>query len=164
MTLPEPATTPERDWNWWSGWKPGSRRGNSAGGVIAAVFIMWIGFFAPGHPGDINDIPIIGPMIHSLSAPQPATAPATTSGYYSVTTQEALYLSALAAAGVPYNDPAATITVGRHIGQLYDQGYSSDQIAYALYGEFAKLGNPYTPAQVQSIVYAGIANFATRRH
>lgn len=112
--------------------------------AIAALLSGWIVNWANSHTGN-------------------TTTATTGPGFYSVTQSDALYLNQLTQTGVPYGNAAVAISVGKDVGQLYDQGYSSEQLVQQYQLADAQLDTAYTPQQMRQLVYAGIAHYGHRR-
>jgi hypothetical protein len=104
----------------------------------------------------------IGWMVNSANHSRTATA-TPGPGFYSVSQSDALFLNTLTQSGVPYGNAAVAISVGKDVGQLYDQGYSSEQLVAQYQLADAQLDTAYTPQQMRQLVYAGIRHYATRR-
>lgn len=111
-------------------------------GVVAtALFTCWIATSTNSH----------------------TTSTTTAPGFYSVTQNDALFLSQLSQTGVPYGNAQTAINIGHDIGQLYDQGNTTESLVHQYQLANAQQANPvYTPEQMRKLVYAGIRYYATR--
>jgi hypothetical protein len=99
---------------------------------------------------------IIG--IRANNAAHPTTGP----GFYSVSTTDALYLGQLDQSGFPYGDAATVIKVGNLVGDMYDQGWTSEQLRQEFQLADLQLGSPYTQAQWRTFVDISLNSYATR--
>lgn len=95
---------------------------------------------------------------HAATTAQPVTS----SSNSPASAADVQYLSALDRMGILYSAPASAITVGRMAAARYDQGWSTAQVVTQFRSSAVDAGGYYTRGQVQAMVTAAIAAYATR--
>lgn len=78
--------------------------------------------------------------------------------------QDATFLRALDAAQMTYSTPAAAIETGKLIGSQYDAGNSMATLKAQFHVSAVAAHSTYTTWQLDRMVEAGVASYATRRY
>lgn len=154
MTLPDPPRTPAGAY--WASLVANGRPTAKPGDP------NFTGILRPRTKARLIGILVVAVLAGWVINTSHNTTPTTGTGYYSVTQSDALYLNQLTQSGVPYGNAQVAISVGHTIGQLYDQGYTREQLVQQYQAADAQLDTVYTPQQMRQLVYAGIAHYATR--